>query len=137
MVTKFRSMRLDAEAAGAQWAQGSDPRVTKVGRVLRRTRLDELPQFWSVVKGDMSLIGPRPEREVFYKEFEKYIHGFSQRMMVKPGISGYAQVNGGYDLIPEEKILFDLAYIKNRSVKMDWAIIMKTLAVLFNHQGAR
>lgn len=87
MVVKFRSMRTDAEAMGAQWAQGEDPRVTKVGAFLRKTRLDELPQFWAVVKGDMSLIGPRPERKVFYHEFEKYIHGFSQRMLVKPGIA--------------------------------------------------
>ena len=136
-VVKFRSMRLDAEVEGAQWAQGFDPRVTKVGRVLRRTRLDELPQFWSVVKGDMSLIGPRPEREVFYKEFEKYIHGFSQRMLIKPGISGLAQVNGGYDLIPAEKILYDLDYVKRQSIRMDWSIIWKTFGVLFSHNGAR
>ena len=102
-VVKFRSMRIDAEALGAQWAQGDDPRVTKVGAFLRKSRLDELPQFWAVVKGDMSLIGPRPEREVFCNEFEKYIHGFSQRMIYRPGVSGLAQVNGGYDLLPGEK----------------------------------
>lgn len=136
-VVKFRSMRIDAEATGAQWAQGKDPRVTKVGAFLRKTRLDELPQFWAVVKGDMSLIGPRPEREVFYNEFEKYIHGFGQRMLVKPGITGLAQVNGGYDLLPAEKALYDLAYIKDQSITMDWKIIWKTIAVLFTHAGAR
>lgn len=136
-VVKFRSMRTDAEAMGAQWAQGEDPRVTKVGAFLRKTRLDELPQFLAVVKGDMSLIGPRPEREVFYNEFEKYIHGFSQRMLVKPGISGLAQVNGGYDLLPEEKILYDLEYIKHANIAMDWGIIWKTIGVLFSHEGAR
>ena len=136
-VTKFRSMRMDAEARGAQWAQGEDPRVTKVGAFLRKTRLDELPQFLAVVKGDMSLIGPRPEREVFYREFEKYIHGFSERMYAKPGISGLAQVNGGYDLLPEEKILYDFEYIKNCSIAMDWKIIWKTISVLFTHDGAR
>lgn len=136
-VVKFRSMRVDAEAHGAQWAQGEDPRVTKVGAFLRKTRLDELPQFWAVVKGDMSLIGPRPEREVFYNEFEKYIHGFSQRMVCRPGISGLAQVNGGYDLLPEEKVLYDLEYIKHAGIAMDWKIIWKTIAVLFSHEGAR
>lgn len=136
-VVKFRSMRTDAEALGAQWTRGEDPRVTKVGAVLRRTRLDELPQFWAVVKGDMSLIGPRPEREVFYNEFEKNIHGFSQRMYAMPGITGLAQVNGGYDLLPEEKVLYDLEYIKNCSIGVDWKIIWKTLAVLFSHEGAR
>ena len=136
-VVKFRSMRVDAEVQGAQWAQGEDPRVTRVGAFLRKTRLDELPQFWAVVKGDMSLIGPRPEREVFYNEFEKYIHGFSQRMVCRPGITGLAQVNGGYDLLPEEKIVYDLEYIKHASVFMDLSIIGKTFLVLLNHEGAR
>lgn len=136
-VIKFRSMYLDAEARGAQWTRGEDPRVTRVGAVLRRTRLDEIPQFWAVIKGEMSLIGPRPEREVFYKEFEKYIHGFAQRMYVKPGITGLAQVNGGYDLLPEDKVIYDLEYVKNRGFGMDWAIIKKTLAVLFSYEGAR
>ena len=136
-ITKFRSMRMDAEAQGAQWAQGEDPRVTKVGAFLRKTRLDEIPQFWAVVKGDMSLIGPRPEREVFYNEFEKYIHGFSERMYAKPGITGLAQVNGGYDLLPEEKVLYDFEYIKHASIAMDWKIIWKTINVLFTHEGAR
>lgn len=136
-VVKFRSMYTDAEARGAQWASGDDPRVTKVGRRIRASRVDELPQFWSVVKGDLSLIGPRPEREVFYREFEKHIRGFSQRMMVKPGITGLAQVSGGYDLLPEEKVLYDLEYVKNRSLRMDWGIIWRTIRVLFTHEGAR
>ena len=136
-VVKFRSMRIDAEAQGAQWAQGEDPRVTKVGAFLRKSRLDEIPQFWAVVKGDMSLIGPRPEREVFYNEFEKYIHGFSQRMICRPGITGLAQVNGGYDLLPEEKITYDLEYIKKADIGLDLKIIGKTIAVLFSHEGAR
>ena len=136
-VTKFRSMRNDAEVQGAQWASGEDPRVTKIGSFLRKTRLDELPQFWAVVKGDMSLIGPRPEREVFYNEFEKYLRGFGQRMLVKPGMSGLAQVNGGYDLLPEEKIVYDIEYIKHADIVLDWKIIWKTVAVLFTHEGAR
>ncbi len=136
-IVKFRSMYVGAEERGAQWAGGDDPRVTPIGKRLRASRLDELPQFWSVVKGDLSLIGPRPEREVFCDEFEKYINGFSQRMMVKPGITGLAQVNGGYDLLPEEKVLYDLEYVKHRSIAMDWRIIWKTLRVLFTHEGAR
>ena len=136
-VVKFRSMRIDAEAAGAQWAAGDDPRVTKVGSFLRRTRLDEIPQFAAVVCGKMSLIGPRPERAVFYNEFEKYIHGFSQRMLVKPGITGLAQVNGGYDLLPEEKIVYDIEYIKHCDIGMDLSVIGKTFSVLFSHEGAR
>ena len=105
---KFRSMRTDAEANGAQWAQANDPRITKVGRFIRKTRLDEVPQFFQVISGELSLIGPRPERAVFYDEFEKYIPGFKQRLRVRPGISGLAQVVGGYDFLPEEKIVYDL-----------------------------
>lgn len=136
-VVKFRSMYIDAESRGAQWAQGDDLRVTPIGKKIRANRMDELPQFWAVVKGDLSLIGPRPERAVFYAEFEKYIHGFSQRMMVRPGITGPAQVNGGYDLLPEEKIVYDLEYVKNASIATDWNLIWKTISVLFSHEGAR
>lgn len=137
MLVKFRSMRVDAEKNGAQWAGAEDDRVTRIGRVLRKTRLDEIPQFASVVTGKLSLIGPRPERRVFYNEFEKYIHGFSQRMIVKPGITGLAQVNGGYDLSPAEKALFDFEYIKKRSIALDLRIMAKTIAVLFSREGAR
>lgn len=136
-IVKFHSMYIDAEERGAQWAQGDDPRVTPIGKKIRANRMDEMPQFWAVVKGDLSLIGPRPERAVFYNEFEKYIHGFSQRMLVRPGITGLAQVNGGYDLLPEEKIVYDLDYVKNRSISMDWRLIWKTISVLFSHEGAR
>ena len=134
---QLRGYQTHAEANGAQWASDHDPRVTRVGAFLRKSRLDEIPQFWNVVKGDMSLIGPRPEREVFYKEFEKYIHGFSQRLAVKPGITGLAQVSGGYDLKPAEKIIFDIEYIKNQSFAMDIDVILKTFGVLFTHEGAR
>ena len=94
-------MRVDAEANGAKWSDGdNDPRIYPFGRFLRRSHLDELPQLWTIFIGKMSLIGPRPEREQFAVEFEKYIHGFSERLKVKPGITGWAQVNGGYDLKP-------------------------------------
>lgn len=135
---KFRTMYSNAEQYGAQWSEGDDdPRIYPFGRFLRKTRLDELPQLWCCVIGTMSLIGPRPERECFAKEFERYIHGFSERLKVKPGITGLAQVNGGYDLKPEEKIVYDIEYIEKRSLRMDIKIIFKTFAVLFNHKGAK
>ena len=137
ILVKFRSMRVDAEADGARWTQDDDPRVTKLGKTLRMTHLDELPQLWGVIKGDLSLVGPRPEREIFYDEFEKYIHGFKQRMLVKPGVSGLAQVMGGYDLLPEGKIIYDIDYIKNQSFVMDAKIIWATLKVLAAKTGAR
>lgn len=138
ILVKFRTMAMDAENDGAQWAQDEDPRVTRLGRKLRESRLDELPQFWGVVKGDLSLIGPRPERRIFHDEFEKYIHGFSQRLLVPPGISGLAQVRGGYNLLPEEKIIYDLEYIKNRSLLLDVKIMLETLVVVLStHDGAR
>lgn len=136
-VYKFRSMYVDAEARGAQWAQGDDPRVTPFGKVMRRTRMDEIPQFWNVFKGDMSLIGPRPERPAFCEEFEKRIHGWHYRTLVTPGLSGLAQVTGGYDLLPKEKVVLDLAHIEHRSIAMDLKIILKTLGVVSTGEGAR
>lgn len=136
-VYKFRSMYTDAEARGAQWAQGDDPRVTPFGKVMRKTRMDEIPQFWNVFKGDMSLIGPRPERPAFCAEFEKRIHGWHYRTMVTPGLSGLAQVTGGYDLLPKEKVVLDLEYIEHRSIAMDVKIILKTLGVVSTGEGAR
>lgn len=136
-IYKFRSMYTDAESRGAQWAQDEDPRVTPFGKIMRKTRLDEIPQFWNVFKGDMSLIGPRPERPAFCEEFEKRIHGWHYRTMVRPGISGLAQVTGGYDLLPREKVLFDLQYIKTRNIKMDVVIMLKTLGVVSTGDGAR
>ena len=137
-VIKFRSMRMDAESNGIQWSDGdSDPRITSFGRFLRKTRLDELPQFWCILKGEMSLVGPRPEREIFHKKFEQYIHGFHERLKVKPGLTGYAQVCGGYYLKPEEKIVYDVEYIKNRSMWMDIKIVFRTLKVVIKGEGAK
>lgn len=138
MVYKFRTMYIDAEKNGAQWSKGDeDERITPVGRKLRSWRIDELPQLWNILKGELSLVGPRPERECFYEEFEKYVHGFSQRMVVKPGLTGLAQINGGYTLKPEEKIVYDDEYIKNRDFWFDLKIIFKTVAVVFTHDGAK
>lgn len=134
---KFRSMYADAEARGAQWALNGDPRITPFGKKLRNSRLDEIPQFWNVVKGDMSLVGPRPERPAFCREFEKRIDGWSQRTMVRPGITGYAQVHGGYELLPKEKARLDIEYIENRSLFMDLKIMLATLGVLKSGDGAR
>ena len=136
-IYKFRSMYIDAEVRGAQWAQGDDPRVTPFGRVMRKTRLDEIPQFWNIVRGDMSLIGPRPERPSFCREFEKRIHGWHYRTYVRPGLSGLAQVTGGYDLLPKEKVQLDLRYIESRSIAIDLKIILKTLGIVKTGEGAR
>ena len=134
---KFRSMYTDAEVRGARWAEEGDPRVTPFGRFLRTTRLDELPQFFNVVKGDMSLIGPRPERPVFHDEFCRRIDGWDQRLAVRPGITGLAQVEGGYELLPKEKALYDLEYIETRSIALDLRIIFKTLSTMLAGKGAR
>ncbi len=137
-IVKFRTMVMDAEANGAQWSDGeSDSRITGVGAFLRKCRLDELPQFFNVLAGSMSLIGPRPERPCFYDEFETYIHGFSQRLKMKPGITGLAQVNGGYDLRPEEKIIYDVEYIKTCSLWLDIKILLKTVGVVVFNKGAK
>ncbi len=136
-VYKFRSMYVDAEARGAQWAQGEDPRVTPFGRRLRNSRLDEIPQFWNVVRGDMSLIGPRPERPVFHEAFKERILGWEQRLAVRPGITGLAQVEGGYELLPKEKALLDIEYIENRGILLDVKIMLRTLGVMRTGEGAR
>ena len=127
MIYKFRSMRLDAEENGPQWADEQDPRCTHFGQILRRTRL----------RGDMSFVGPRPERAYFYREFEKYIPGFSNRLIVTPGLTGYAQVNGGYSLKPEEKIIYDMEYIERQSIALDLRCLLKTVHIVFSHEGAR
>lgn len=139
MVYKIRSMKIDAEAiSGPKWAESGDPRVTKVGRFIRNTRIDEIPQVINILKGEMSMVGPRPEREFFYKAFEKgKAPGYRKRLSVKPGLTGYAQVNGGYDLDPVKKFQLDMKYIKERSLIMDTFIILKTINILLTGNGAR
>lgn len=134
---KFRSMCQDAEANGPVWADKDDVRCTRVGRFLRKSRLDELPQLWNILRGDMSIVGPRPERACFYDQFETYIPGFRNRLQVRPGLTGLAQINGGYDLGPEEKIVYDMEYIHNRSWLMDLKCILKTVHLVFTQEGAR
>ena len=138
---KFRSMIDDAEAkCGPIWAEDDDCRVTRVGKVLRKLRLDEIPQMWNVLKGDMSFIGPRPERPEFVKELEKAVPYYPERHTVKPGISGWAQVSYGYGASVEdalEKLKYDLFYIKNMSILMDFRIILKTIKIVLQQRGAR
>ena len=137
-IYKLRSMRVDAEKiGGAQWAQKNDPRITKVGNFIRKTRIDEIPQLVNILKGDMSLIGPRPERPELTYEFDKEIPGFLLRTAVKPGLTGLAQVNGGYEISPEEKLKWDIEYIKNRNILMDLKILFATVRVVLTGEGAR
>ena len=134
---KFRSMYENAEKNGPQWAKVNDTRCTKFGRILRKSRIDEWPQLINIFRGDMSFVGPRPERACFYDEFETYIPEFRNRLWVRPGLTGLAQINGGYELKPEEKIVYDMEYITNRSLKMDLYCFWKTIFVVFSHNGAR
>ncbi|MGL4642301.1 MAG: sugar transferase [Cetobacterium sp.] len=137
-VYKFRSMRQDAEKDGAKWAQKNDPRVTKFGNFMRKTRIDELPQLLNVIKGDMSFIGPRPERMVFIKELEKQIPYYGLRHMVKPGLTGWAQVMYPYGATVEDaknKLEYDLYYIKCYSLYLDIIILFKTLKTVVFGKG--
>lgn len=135
---KLRSMRQDAEkVTGAVWASATDSRVTAVGRFMRRTRIDELPQLWNVIVGDMSLIGPRPERPSFTEKFSQEFAEFPQRLRVKPGITGYAQIHGGYDLDPGKKASLDNFYITHMSAKLEIEILIGTIRVIFTGDGAR
>ncbi len=137
VIYKFRSMRIDAEADGPQWAAKNDCRCTRLGGFLRKSRLDELPQVVNILRGDMSLVGPRPERAYFYDKFEQDIPGFRNRLLVQPGLTGYAQVNGGYDLLPQEKLAYDMEYIAKRSLLLDLKCVLKTARLVFTHEGAR
>lgn len=136
-IYKFRTMVIDAEKDGAVWAKRNDDRVTPIGAFLRKTHLDELPQFWNILIGDMSFVGPRPERQVFYDEFETYIVGFKNRLYVKPGLTGWAQINGGYELKPEEKVAWDIEYIEKQSVLIDVKCILNTYKLLLGDEQAR
>ena len=134
---KVRSMRIDAEKFGIQWAQNNDPRVLRIGRFIRKTRIDEIPQLFNILKGDMSIVGPRPERPMFTMQFNEEIEGFINRLVVKPGLTGLAQVNGGYEMTPEEKLEWDVKYIENRSNLLDIKIILKTIKIILTGYGAR
>ncbi len=137
-ITKFRTMVADAEAEGAKWAQANDKRVTTFGRLLRNSRVDELPQFLNVLKGEMALIGPRPERPVFVKELSKVIPFYETRHIIKPGLTGWAQVKMRYGSSVEDsltKLQYDLFYIKRRSFFLDFNIIVKTISTVLYYRG--
>lgn len=134
---KFRSMKENAEKDGMTLAKKEDSRVTRVGRVIRNLHMDELPQLINVIKGDMSLVGPRPERKEFIQEYEKIIPEFSERLKVKGGLTGYAQVYGKYNTEPEDKIKYDLYYIYNYSVWLDVKILLLTVRILFQPENTQ
>jgi exopolysaccharide biosynthesis polyprenyl glycosylphosphotransferase len=136
---KFRTMVKDAEKIqGAVWASEEDPRITRVGRLLRKSRLDELPQLWNILKGEMSFVGPRAERPEFRKELEKEIPFYNERYLIKPGLTGWAQIKFRYGASIKdtaEKLQYDLYYIKNRSFLLDLGIILKTITIVLRKEG--
>ena len=140
IIYKFRSMRQDAEAGtGAVWARARDPRVTRVGQLLRRTRIDELPQLWNVLKGDMSFVGPRPERPEFVADLTAQVPFYGQRHVVRPGLTGWAQVRHAYGASVDDalqKLQFDLFYIKNLSLAFDFFIALETLKTVLVRRGS-
>ena len=140
-IIKFRTMLENAEIhTGPIWAEKDDPRITKTGKILRTLRLDELPQFWNVLKGNMSFVGPRPERPVFVKKLKDKLPYYAERHTVKPGITGWAQISYGYGASEEDalkKLEYDLFYIKHLSLLMDLLIIVKTLKIMILGKGAR
>jgi sugar transferase (PEP-CTERM system associated) len=140
-ITKFRSMRTDAEGDGRpRWAAANDDRVTRVGNVIRKLRIDELPQLFNVLRGDMSLVGPRPERPFFVEQLTQEIPFYALRHSVKPGVTGWAQVRYHYGSTLEdsqEKLQFDLYYVKNHTLFLDLVVLMETVGVVLTGKGAR
>lgn len=139
-LVKLRSMRSDAEKDGAKWAQKDDPRITRVGRIIRKVRIDELPQLWSVLKGEMSFVGPRPELPAFVSELELDLPYYAERHVVKPGITGWAQINYPYGASTEDarhKLEYDLYYAKNYTPFLDLLILLQTARVILWPDGAR
>jgi lipopolysaccharide/colanic/teichoic acid biosynthesis glycosyltransferase len=134
---KFRTMSVQAEKATQVWAQTDDPRVTTIGRVLRKLRLDELPQLWNVLMGDMNVVGPRPEQPSIFLYLREQIQGYQRRQRVLPGITGWAQINRAYDSTVEdvrEKLSYDLEYIRHRSALEDFKIMLLTPAVMLGRR---
>jgi lipopolysaccharide/colanic/teichoic acid biosynthesis glycosyltransferase len=137
-IIKFRSMRTDAEQNGAVWAQEGDPRVTRVGRFMRRVRIDELPQLWNVIRGDMTLVGPRPERPEFTSLLQSELPGYAHRHSVKPGLTGWAQIRYRYASSVQDtakKLEYDLYYVRHRSLLFDIKIMFLTIPVILHMRG--
>ncbi len=138
-VWKLRSMYIDAEKNGPQWATTDDKRITKVGRILRKFRIDELPQFWNVLLGDMSVVGPRPERLCFIRKLQKDVYKYDDRLLVRPGITGLAQIQNGYDSDLEsvrKKVYLDRQYIDGIGLRTDLSILRRTVSVVLTGSGA-
>jgi exopolysaccharide biosynthesis polyprenyl glycosylphosphotransferase len=139
-IWKFRTMRTDAESAGPQWATKRDPRITRIGQFLRKTRIDEIPQLWCVLKGEMSMVGPRPEREFFIEQLRHEIPFYISRLKMKPGLTGWAQVRHHYDTSIEDvqtKLRYDLYYFENMSLLLDFQILVRTVWVVLTGSGAQ
>jgi lipopolysaccharide/colanic/teichoic acid biosynthesis glycosyltransferase len=138
-IYKYRSMRKDAEADGeVKPAAENDPRVTRVGNILRKSRMDELPQFWNVLRGEMSLVGPRAERYELVNAYQKQVPFYRARLLVKPGLTGWAQINYGYAATVYDTVIkleYDLYYIKHRTLGMDVSIILRTLGTVVRRTG--
>ena len=137
-ILKLRSMVVNAEQDGAKWAQKNDSRITKFGMFLRRSRMDEIPQFYNVLKGEMSIIGPRPERPFFVSELSRIIPFYETRHIIKPGLTGWAQVKTRYGASVDDsltKLQYDLFYIKHRSIFLDFNIFIKTLSTILYYRG--
>jgi exopolysaccharide biosynthesis polyprenyl glycosylphosphotransferase len=140
MVMKFRSMRVDAEKDGPVWARAADDRVTRVGRVIRKIRVDEIPQFWNILKGEMNFVGPRPERPHFVSQLAQEIPYYEQRHLIAPGLTGWAQIKYPYGSSIEDarqKLQYDLYYVKNQSLALDAAILFETVKTILFSRGAR
>ena len=140
MLFKFRSMVVDAEKGGARWATKHDTRVTRVGRFIRLTRIDEIPQVLNVLRGDMAFVGPRPERPAFVRQLAEQIPHYHDRAVVRPGITGWAQVNYPYGASVEDarmKLAYDLYYVRRRSLFLDLLILVATVRVVLFQEGSR
>jgi len=139
-IMKFRSMRTDAEPDGPVWAEEDDLRITRVGRVIRKLRVDELPQFINILRGEMTIVGPRPERPEFVEQLEREVPYYSQRHLVKPGLTGWAQIRYPYGASVEDainKLQYDLYYIKNQSLLLDAITLFETTRIVLFGRGAR
>ena len=137
---KFRSMRIDAEKDGPVWARSEDDRTTRVGRIIRRIRIDEIPQFWNILRGEMSFVGPRPERPHFVAQLAQEIPFYEQRHLIAPGLTGWAQIKYPYAASIEDarqKLEYDLFYIKNQGLVLDGAILFETIKTILLGRGGR
>jgi len=140
VLAKFRSMRVDAEKAGPVWASKDDDRTTRVGRLIRKVRIDEIPQFWNILKGEMNFVGPRPERPHFVAQLAEEINYYEQRHLIEPGLTGWAQIKYPYGASIEDarqKLQYDLFYIKNQSLILDAIIMFETIKIILFGRGAQ